>query len=57
MPSSAAGPCRGEGVIRCYLEELLHSGVGCGPPGVPTPPRARESPLLVLGMLMGGHTL
>lgn len=34
-----------EGVIRCYLEgAAAHSGVGCGPPGVPTLPHARESP-------------
>ena len=46
-----------EGVIRCYLEELLHILVwAVGPQVSPPLPRARESPLLVLSMLMGGHT-
>ena len=46
-----------EGVIRCYLEELLHILVRAGGPQVSPPlPRARESPLLVLGTLTGGHT-
>lgn len=45
-----------EGVIRCYLEELLHILVRAGGPQVsPCLPHARESPLLVLGMLTGGH--
>lgn len=49
-----------EGVIRCYLEELLHILVRAGCPQMsPTPapslPSARESPLFILSSLTCGH--
>lgn len=50
-----------EGVIRCYLEELLHILVRGGGPQVspshiaPPTPVAQESPLRALSSLVCGH--
>lgn len=43
-----------EGVIRCYLEELLHILVRGGGPRVSSPPGAQESPLRVFCSLSCG---